>query len=115
MIGWLILVVYVVGFLITARVYTRRTLNGLSYQAYVNTEDKAMSLIAGVFLGAFWPVVVPIREGFRWAVRRGALTTDYEREQAERELIAAQRAELAEYRRLARENRLPYPEVPDVK
>lgn len=115
MIGWLIFAWYVVGVPFFTHVYARRCLDSLKFPPYIDNSDKAMSFTVGLFCGLLWPVVAPIREGFRFAVRHGALTTDYEREQAERLRMAAERAELLRLRRQAREYNLPYPEASDDK
>lgn len=115
MIGWLILAAYLAGFLLSWRSFALANLNALTFPDHIDNEDRAIAAVSGFFLAVAWPLTISVRTLFRLVVRAGLLTTDYERRQAESARINADRAELAEYRRLAREHGFPAPEVPDVK
>ena len=79
--------------------YSYKTQDGV--QNLIDGE-RGMMLFFGLALALLWPVVLPARTVYRLLSGRGLMTTPIERELAER-------AELEQLRRLAREHHLPMP------
>lgn len=101
MLSWLIAGTYVLGIVLATRLYARIILNSEHDQfGEVDDEDRWMALIVGACLGFCWPLVVPVHALMKLSNPKRWLRSD-------REVQAAQRAELNRLRDLAKRYNLP--------
>lgn len=108
MIGWLILAVYVIGWLISTRTFTLAQLNSMSPP--VTDDDRGTSFVMGMIVALIWPIAMPVWAIYRIARTSNLLQTDHEKRVEREKLDRAERAELERLRRQAGEFGLPFPE-----
>ncbi|HEX5543645.1 MAG TPA: hypothetical protein VFX60_19180 [Micromonospora sp.] len=106
--GWIILLGYILGAVLSWRSLTVSLLMDLEEVGTLNSGDRATAAVFGTMCAAVWPVSLPARAGWRVLKRTAVLQTPKEK-------LAAQERELRELRRQAREYGLPMPSEQDMR
>lgn len=101
--GWVVFAAWVLGVLLSWRSFAMSLLTSLEGDfSGLDGTDRAMSAGFGLLLALAWPVMLPVRQLWRAVKFRQVLQTPNERQ-------AAEKRELDDLRRLAREHNLPMP------
>lgn len=107
--GWIILALYVIGWIYHTRRFARSLLNGEDHGRGVDDGERMFSLFVGAMAALLWPIVAPFYHA-RFLLIRG-LRTDKEIQRTRDAELREKDAELERLRKLARQYDLPMPDV----